>query len=192
MDMSPKDIAETIQAVLTSIAIVVAAYWAIRRFIYAPRIEMSVDVCFVGQHGDDWVVELLCLLENKGQVPYAIRSLSFNLRTLLESDTPAEGGDAIRHQLEFPHRVKEGSWIPVVSQNPAVIHPGIKMRYSYVQCIPADARLALLHGVLDYGKQRAQTRADRLRRVPRSEAELNTKAEADGPAVNRSGESGQS
>ena len=84
--MNVKEITEAIQAVLTSRAIVVTAIWAVRRFVFTPRIAISVDLCFVGKHGDQWVIELLCLLENKGQVPYKIRSLSFNLRTLQEGD----------------------------------------------------------------------------------------------------------
>jgi hypothetical protein len=35
---------------LASIVIVIAGYWALRRFIYVSRIEISVDVEFVGIH----------------------------------------------------------------------------------------------------------------------------------------------
>ncbi len=51
------------------------------------------------------------------------------------------------------------------------------MRYSYVQKIPDNCRFALLHGILDYGKKGTQTRADRLRRVPATEEQLQKKKE---------------
>lgn len=85
---------------------------------------MSVDLCFVGKHGDDWVVEVLCFLENKGLVPYSIRSLRFNLRALLETDHASEGGESIRHQLNIEHKIKDGSWTPADSAVHAIIHPG--------------------------------------------------------------------
>jgi len=40
------------------------------------------------------------------------------------------------------------------------------MRYNYIYKVPADASYVLIHGLLDYGKKKEQTRADRLVKVP--------------------------
>lgn len=161
------DFIESLAAVIILIAGAAWSYtkWKVRRE-HAPRLEFAVTVNFVGKHGDQWVVELIALLKNKGHVQHKIRDFSFDLRYLTDSDPITYGDDKINHQLYLPHEGKSGAWIPA-SWGWTFIEPGLKARYSHVTTIPAAAKFVLLHGRFDYPRDDFHT-ADRLLAVPGS------------------------
>jgi len=167
-----KIIAETVQSAVTTLGIIMGGAWALRKYAFRkedfPRIDFSVDVNFVGRHQGEWVIEILGLLQNKGLVPHPIQSLRFNLRMLSYADQLTDGGDAIGGQLLFPRRIKEAPWTPAATDSAMVIHPGVSLRYNYIYHIPESTALVLVHGILDYGKDGLQHRADRLLKVPDS------------------------
>jgi hypothetical protein len=158
--------AETVISALTLGTVVVGGGWALyraeRRREFAPRLEFSVDVRFVGRHNGRWIVSLDAAVNNEGQVRHDIRKFEFNLRCLSEDDR-IEFSDELGGQLLVPHLLLEGSWLPKW-WSATFIEPGLKTVYSFVYALPADARFVLLHGTLDY-KMAAHT-AERLRLVP--------------------------
>ena len=158
-----------IESIITIIGITVGGGWAFWKFVVHreahPRIEFSVDIHFIGKQQDEWIVEVLGLLENKGTVPHKMTHLKFDLKYLKASDTLEENAD-YGGQIDVKHLLKEGSWLPFVQDVYARLYPGISMRYNYIYRIPADASYVLIHGLLDYGRKGEQTRADRLVKVP--------------------------
>jgi hypothetical protein len=166
-----KDLAEAAQAALATLAILVGGGWAVRKYLFQKeslaRLELRVNVEFVGKQGDEWLVELLGLLENKGAVPHEIRDLKFELRCLLKGDALQEGGATIQKQVNFARLHKEGSWTPGGQDSKMTILPGVAIRYSHVARLPPDAAFVLLHGKLQYNsKKMPDLRADRLLKVP--------------------------
>ena len=164
------DIAQGIASIATFLGIIIGGGWALRRYVFQkeayPRIEFSVDINFVGTHNGQWVIELLGLLHNKGEVPHKIRNLLFEIRFLSKQDK-IENGDDIGGQLRFGVAVKQGSWTPTDSSCPMVILPGISLRYSYVYHVPTTIAFVLLHGKMKYARGGIEDlRADRVVKVP--------------------------
>jgi hypothetical protein len=105
----------SIQAVVTTIAIVVGGLWAWRRFKrereeYA-HVELTADIGFVERRSDWWIVELTSLIENKGKVQHRIDRFEFDLHAILPND-PVETREQLGGQVHFPHLVVGGSWLP--------------------------------------------------------------------------------
>jgi len=168
-----KDIASILQSIVTTLAIIIAGIWALSKFVfhkeYFPRVDFSVNVNFVGIHNGEWLIEILGLLDNKGLVPHRVESLRFELRYLSETDPLTDGDETIRGQVLFPPATKDESWMPIAEGEKMVIQSGVSLRYNYVYRIPETAAFVLLHGILDYGKNRPQHRADRMLKVPNSQ-----------------------
>ncbi|MCB9450933.1 MAG: hypothetical protein H6672_05805 [Anaerolineaceae bacterium] len=163
-------ITQIVQALVTSLAIVVGGLWALRKYVFqregSPRIDFSVDVNFVGVHKDCWVIEILGMLKNHGGVPHKITDLSFNLRYFDTTDSLVEGPDDINQQLLIPNISKRGVWTPARSKEPMIILPGVTLRYSYLHWIPPTAKFLLLHGLLKYHESGLEHRADAVLKVP--------------------------
>ncbi|MER5228261.1 hypothetical protein, partial [Streptomyces flaveus] len=71
---------------------------------HAERIDFGVEVRFVGVHGEDWLVELAAMLDNKGQVQHATNHLTFELRWVYPDDPLVAGSADIGGQVFI--------WIP--------------------------------------------------------------------------------
>ncbi len=168
-----KAIFDIIAASVTTLAVIIGGLWALRRYVFQkegfPRVEFFVDADFVGIHQDEWVIEILGLLKNQGSVPHRIKGLRFSVRTILDSD-PIQDAEKTRWQLDFPHKIKEGSWTPTDTKSPMVIMPGISLRYSYQYHIPISARFLLIQGTLNYDEHgNLEHRADKVLKVPKQE-----------------------
>lgn len=163
------DTLKLIESIITILGITVGGSWAFWKFVVHkeahPRIEFSVDVNFVGKQGDEWMIEVLGELENKGTVPHKMTDLKFNLK-YLKADDHAEENANYGGQIDIKHELKDGSWLPSIEGIYSRLYPGITMRYNFIYKVPADASFVLIHGLLLYGKSDEQTRADRLVKVP--------------------------
>ncbi|MGD2089272.1 MAG: hypothetical protein PVH61_24055 [Candidatus Aminicenantes bacterium] len=165
------DIAQGIASIATFLGIIIGGGWALRKYVFQkedyPRIEFSVDINFVGTHKSQWIIEVLGLLQNKGEVPHKIRDLRFEIRYLSREDKIEAGDDSIGGQLRFRKPVKQGSWTPADSSGPMVILPGISLRYSYVYHVPTTIAFVMLHGKMKYARGGIEDlRADRVVKVP--------------------------
>ncbi len=175
--MTPDDfktIAQGVQAAVTAIGLCAGGLWALRRYVFhresVPKLELRVDVEFVGRQKGEWLVELLGLLKNKGNVPHKIRDLRFELRYLRRDDGLADGGADIQRQVKFAELAKEGSWTPGDQDESMTLLPGIAIRYNHLAKIPADVAFVLLHGRLKYHHLGIEDlRADRALCVPTEE-----------------------
>ena len=158
-----------LESLVTIGAIIVGAYFAyvkwVRRAEHNPRLEFSVDISFVGVHQDMWLVELLAHVENKGLVRHSITEFTFDLRGLDPEDPVKQGDSKINEQVEIPHLIKTGSWLPG-NWASTFIEPGMMTRYSYTTSVPTTAAFVLLHGKFSYNRPGAYHTADRLIRVP--------------------------
>ena len=132
--------------------------------LHAPRVDLDVDVKFVGRQGDRWLVEIVADVENSGLVCNSIEAFDFSLRCIYPSD-PVEDGDAlINYQAKIPHKIKSGSWLPVTWTG-TVVEPGTSVRYTHIAAVPSQASFVFVHGRCKYSTGTYHT-ADKLIRVP--------------------------
>jgi len=168
--------AEAIKAansLATFLAVVIGGVWAYVKFVrrreHAPRVDFTVEVGFVGEQREHWLVDLQAFVNNEGLVRHTFRVFKFELRCLYDNDAVLDGGDDMGGQTLIPHLLRQGAWLPE-EWGESFIEPGLRTRYSYVASVPRRAAFVLLHGVLVYGDGRVTHTAERLVHVPAASA----------------------
>jgi hypothetical protein len=152
--------------------IVIGGGWVFWRFIYQgefkKRIGFEVDVRFVSQKDDVWLVELLARVDNKGVVTHKINKFTFELRGLYDKDAIEESEKA-NGQIAM-RILKEGSWLPKKWSN-TFIRPGVCNVYAYVTAVPREATVVLLTGRFNYAGREGFHTALKLVDVPKVKGE---------------------
>ena len=142
-----KDFVEILQAVISSTAIVVAGWWAYRRYYVQaeshPHIATSCQIKFIGLQRGQWMIELIATLENKGKVEHRFKDFTFDLNGIRKCDSLVQsiqwGG-----QINFPIALAEGSLLPSDFQFFS-LGPGVTGNYSFVTSVPDDIKFLILH-----------------------------------------------
>lgn len=150
-----KDFAEAIQALATVAGAIIAGWWAYYHFglgqeRYA-HVETSADINFVGLHGNDWIVELIAYVENKGRAQHKMLDLNFELSSINKSDELRDS-EEFGGQVLFPNLLKSGSFIGDYAY--FVVDVGVKAKYSFVTRVPSDAAFLILHCNFKYDDER--------------------------------------
>jgi hypothetical protein len=162
-----------IESIVKIIAIVIGGGWAFWRYVYQGefkrRVAFNVDVNFVAVHQDVWLVELLASVENKGLVTHEIEGFSFKLRCIFPEDALEETGKKANFQTNFPHKLKEGTWLPNQWGN-TFVRPSICTRYVFVTSVPARAVAVVLSGRFRYPERESFHTAVKLVKVPASQS----------------------
>jgi hypothetical protein len=150
-----KDFAATLQSFGTLIAACVGGVWAYYRFGLGqeryPHIETAADIQFIGQHGDDWIVELAAYVENKGRAQHKMVDLNFELSSINRDDA-LEDAEEFGGQVLFPHLLKKESLLGDFEY--FVVDAGVKAKYSYVTKVPKSASFVILHCMFNYADKR--------------------------------------
>ena len=154
---------------LTTLAAIAAAVWAFQKWRARdelfPRVFFEVSINFVGKQDDDVVCELIAIVENKGIVPLKLRNMNFLVRGILASDRLEMGGEEIRYQLNFEHKILQGSFIPA-DWNYTFIYPGVRTEYNFVAMIPKEARFVRMQGDFEYEEPSRSHHAAKVLAVP--------------------------
>lgn len=134
---------------------------------HARKLEFEVDVRFVGLQHEEWIVELVAAINNKGLVQHRITKFTFDLRCLMVDDPVTEGGEEINGQVFIPNAVKGGSWLPEYFGG-TFVEPGLTATYRHITQLSASASFALLHGQFQYsdGRDDYEHTADKFVKVP--------------------------
>ena len=159
MEDNLKNIFDAIQAITTSLAIIIGGIWTYFRFIRhresCSKVSFDVDVRYIKKINKAWIVELIALIENKSLVRHKIvtSDFTFSLRYLTGEDQllNEQIGKKETKQLEFPHELelvkdKEKPQWMATEHGYTFIDPGVKQKYSHVVIIPLEARIILLYG----------------------------------------------
>jgi len=159
----------SVESIVKIVAVVVGGGWAFWRYVYQGefkrRVAFNVDVNFVAEHQDVWLVELLASVENKGSVTHQIADFSFKLRCIFPEDAVEETGKKANFQTNFPHKLKEGTWLPNQWGN-TFVRPGICTNYVFVTAVPKRAVAVVLSGRFRYPEKNAFHTAVKVRKVP--------------------------
>lgn len=142
-----------IESIATILALLVGAFWAIRLYLRqrenVPWIEFTADIAIIGKHGNDWIVELVALLENKGKVQHRLFGPHFALDALNQGDPLIVNTQQFNGQTQFPHSVLKGTFLPQSSAY-FFVEPGVRAKYSYVTHVPANTRFLIMHTWFKY------------------------------------------
>jgi hypothetical protein len=160
---------EVIGKAAAACAAVAGGWWAVekwrKRDEHFPRVHFEVSVNFLGTKDQQFLVELIATLENKGFVPLKIRNFSFKLLGLKADDPMTRGGKEIRGQLRFPHLLEEGVFVPPEWEY-SFVYPGIKTEYNYVASIPLDISYVRMQGDFEYLSNGETHHAAKVLKVP--------------------------
>lgn len=145
-----------LQGVVTSVSIIIAGWWAYRRFVVQqekyPNINFTADINLIGKQEDEWLVELIALIDNKGKAQHKMEDFRFDLNAILKDErltlSKKWGG-----QVDFTHQIAEGSFLPS-NMTFFFIDPGTSAKYSYITKLPKDTAFIILHCTFDYFDKR--------------------------------------
>jgi hypothetical protein len=169
-----KDLLQAFQSLITAAALVVGGLWAYHRYVREDarhaHIQTSADINFIGKQGDQWIVELIACLKNKGKVQHLVSEFFFDFDALFSGET-AMRSEEWGGQVNFPHDIARGSFLPA-EMSYFFIGPGVEAKYSYITSVPADASIVMLHCRFKYTDRAAIHTMERTLRVPKDEAEL--------------------
>lgn len=136
-----KEVAEAVEAIVTSGAIILAGLWAYITFVWRregrPRIEFEVRLENLGTLNDFYVVEAASYVRNKGLVRHKIDSLQVRVRLLMQGDKPAWTDDDLAKQTKFPCQVPRAELI-TKDMGWSFIEAGTSQRYSRVIHFPRN------------------------------------------------------
>jgi hypothetical protein len=145
-------LAQAVQSIITAISIVVAGIWAYRRFIVQqekyPNINFTADINLIGKQNDEWLVELIALIENKGKAQHKMMNLNFDLNVIYDNENLITS-DKWGGQVDFKHQVAKGSFLPG-NMTLFFIDPGTTAKYSYISKLPQQTSYAILHCTFNY------------------------------------------
>ncbi len=151
-----KDLAEALQAVLTSLSILIGGSWVVYRFVLQqerfPNINFTTDINIVGKQGNFWLAELTATIENKGKAQHKMSKIGFDLNAMFVDD-PVESEERWGGQINFPHSLTIGSYLPK-HQKYFFVDPGTEAKYSYVTKIPLNTSYLLLHSNFAYSTRK--------------------------------------
>ena len=151
-----KDLAEVVQSILTSSSILIGGSWAFYRFILQqerfPNINFTTDIMVIGQQGTFLIVELIATIENKGKAQHKMSEIGFDLNAMFEGD-PIESKEEWGGQIDFPHRLIFGSYLPK-HQKYFFVDPGTTAKYSYLTKVPLFTSYLILHSNFMYSTRK--------------------------------------
>jgi hypothetical protein len=146
------DLTGGLQSLVTAGALIIGAIWAYWKFVLQgerhAHIETSAEIEFVDFQDNSWIVELRAVLTNKGKVEHRLAQFGFDLAALFRDD-PVETSTNWGGQVDFPHEIARGSFLPS-SFKFFVVGPGVTARYSFVAKVPREANSLMLHCRFSY------------------------------------------
>lgn len=157
------------QSIITIAAIIIGGIWTYFKFINRreahPKIIFEVDVRTIGKIGDNWIIELMAILENKGLVRHRIdaSTFTFNIRYLTEKDEiknehiPQTGNKTyqvnFKNELKLRKDEKENKWL-ADDWNYTFVEPNTIQKYSHVISVNNEIKFLLVHSRFKYADKK--------------------------------------
>ncbi len=153
IDLVTKDNSEILKNILTSIAILIGGGWTFWRFILLregnSKIQFNVDLKVIGVHKDKYIVEVIAVVENKGNVRHYVNDFCFDLLYLSDKNDVVEGDERINKQVLFEKTLSKRYWIPP-DWYYSFIDAGVIQNYTYTTFLPLDSKFALVFAQFKY------------------------------------------
>ena len=163
-----KDWGAPAQSFATILSMIVGAYWIYGSFLRAderyPNVEFTADINVVGAQNGSLVVELIAFVENKGKAQLKMEGLNFDLNALRRDD-PVMPSEKWGGQVNFPHEMCQGSFLPQ-KYDYFFVDPGTNAKYSYITRVPDTTTFLMLHCKFVYFGRGKQHSAEKTIQVP--------------------------
>jgi hypothetical protein len=154
-------------AFVTPLFAMVAAMWVFWQFLIRrasePGAELDVDLTFVGQQDEKWLIEVVAILKNQSQVRHWYHDFRLVVRYLLPQDaivdadpnTNPKVSRKLNYQLYCTRTIDErigGAQRHFADVD--YIDPNLTFRHSYVTFVPADATFVWVQCSLQFPGKR--------------------------------------
>jgi|GEM_PF-3129243 len=95
---------EQVKNITEALGIIVGGAWALYRFgLFRekfPSMEIQNGILYIGENSSEYLLELFCIVENKGKVRKWIAPLEFEL-LFLKKDSPFERNSGLNNEVNF-------------------------------------------------------------------------------------------
>src|SRR5580704_3689026 len=109
------------QSIATVVALLIGGVWTWQRFFQfregKPKIDLKLEVNFVGRQMGKLIVAVEAHVENKAKIRHKFKDFTFDIRYTLPSDelenaiSKDKSGKDIALSAKFPHSAAKGSWL---------------------------------------------------------------------------------
>lgn len=145
-------ICKRFEEVASGFAVIIGGSWVLYSFILQrerhPKINFSCSINFIGKHQEEWLIEIVAILNNVGKAQHVMKSLTFDLNGIYPQETFKEV-DRWNKQVDFPHSIKKGTFFPDYWEF-SFVDAGVTSKYSHVTTIPQNYEYLLLHCSFQY------------------------------------------
>jgi len=121
-----------------------------------PQIEFDISCNPVGIHDKQFVIELLLVLNNKGNVKQDVKSINLRVRAIRDTDELSFWKES-PFRLEFPHKLFETEVIPK-GYGFIFVEPNVRQIVSFTTKIDGDVRIIAARAEFSYGRARKGSR----------------------------------
>jgi len=155
-----KTVSEIIQSWFSTAAVILGGGWVLWRFILQreahPKIEFAIELQVLGRVHDEWLVNVIAVVTNRGTVRHYLCDFWFNLHPLSTNDRIVIGGPEIDCQVRFGPTERRRDWI-AADRTDFFIDPGVTQRYIHVTAVPLRTAFALVYGHFRIRRQAERT-----------------------------------
>ena len=138
--------------IIQPLLIIFAAIWGYYRFFREgknkQRIEFFIDLNDLGVFNNDRVIEIDCIVENKGFIEHKFKEIIVRIRGIKEGTELLEMEDkndrTYKPRLLFPEKIHSAK-IALTKDDQYFVRPSVKQHFSIVLKIPKDIILILVH-----------------------------------------------
>ena len=152
--MSFNDWTESIKNIVETIAVIVGGGWVLFRFgLFRerfPSMEIQNGINYIGENSSEYLIELYCIVENKGKVRKWIAPLDFELFYLKKNDI-FESKVSLNDEINFnkfsrtnTHYNNRKYWVQPDWYIPFVDGES-KKRFHHLTVIPKDFKYLILN-----------------------------------------------
>jgi len=139
-----------IKNIIEALAIIVGGGWALYRFgLFRerfPSMELENGVNYIGENSQEYLLELYCIIENKGKVRKWLVPLQFYFSFNKNNEAFTRYSN-LNDEISFNHGISEKYRIYWVSPTWHIpfVDGGSKKRFNYLTSIPKDSEFLYLY-----------------------------------------------
>jgi hypothetical protein len=145
------------------------------KFIYQrsnePATDIEIDLKFVGQQDNQWIIEVTSTLINKSLVRHHYRDFQVSVRYILPEDKIKDGEEKLLYQLSFPRNIDERiDGKKRYFANVDYLNPKQEFKHRYITSVTAEATYVWVQCQFFFKhKREIKCNSQRIFRVPKTE-----------------------
>jgi hypothetical protein len=117
----------------------------------APHVELAINCEVLGQEGEDYAVEFMLIVYNRGLIRWTFRSILLRVRGI-ERNQSLVYWQGRGQRLEFPVKIVNMAEVIPKSVNYIFVEPGVQQLVTYTTKIPAQVKYIAVYVEFWYDK----------------------------------------